>query len=212
MPSFFSFAGKFKGGLSRGVSQTTFGGRFRFATRDFGFKPRFSVFGYKNAFGVNSRFEFATADKWERELNRIERRALFRIGGLIRIIAKRSIRKRKGPSKPGNPPHSHVGLLRDKIKFSVDEIEKSVIVGPEFVPGASADAKPITRKTVPATLEFGGLELIRSRLVLGVRSPFTIFIDKRPYMRPALVKAWPIIKDEYADILRRGRVKLMRAA
>ena len=43
-------------------------------------------------------------------VDRATRSVLSRFGAYVRRTAKGSIRKAKGPSKPGSPPHSHKGL------------------------------------------------------------------------------------------------------
>lgn len=76
-----------------------------------------------------------------------KRAALSKGAALVRLIAKRSIRKRKGPSKPGNPPHSHKGQLRNLLFYAYDPNTESAVAGPAR----------LTRSTeAPATLEFGG--------------------------------------------------------
>jgi hypothetical protein len=93
-----------------------------------------------------------------------------RQGALIRMIARRSIRKRKANSQPGNPPTSRTGLLRNFIFFSWDPGSQSVIVGPERL--------NLTGKT-PKTLEYGGTNQTRGK---NRRARY----KARPYMRPAL--------------------------
>ncbi|MDD5728828.1 MAG: hypothetical protein PHV59_09705 [Victivallales bacterium] len=74
---------------------------------------------------------------------RAEKRYLFRAGGFIRQIVRRSIRRVKWQegkippkSKPGRPPYSHdtnwsgFQNLRDSIAFNVDTHNEEVIVGP----------------------------------------------------------------------------------
>lgn len=82
-------------------------------------------------------------------LDRQTRRAFSRAGGYIRATAKRSIKKRQGTSKPGDPPYSHTGLLKNFIFFSYDPHQKSVIVGPEKLTRRGAEG-------APKALEYGG--------------------------------------------------------
>lgn len=51
-------------------------------------------------------------------------------GGSIRLIARRSIRRRKKPSAPGQPPSSRKGQLKEFIFFGYDVSSRSVVVGP----------------------------------------------------------------------------------
>jgi hypothetical protein len=71
---------------------------------------------------------------------------LARQGGLVRTIARRSMRKKKGPSKPGTPPNVHKGLLKDLLFFAFDPQTNTVVVGPAALGGSKA----------PSTLEYGG--------------------------------------------------------
>lgn len=72
---------------------------------------------------------------------------LGKFGAFVRRRAKSSIRKRKKPAPPGQPPSSHVGLLKDLIYFSYDSSHKSVVIGPTLS----------NRPTgAPENLEYGG--------------------------------------------------------
>lgn len=51
-------------------------------------------------------------------------------GGAIRKAARRSLRKRKGVSPVGSPPHSHTGRLKKAILYDVDKVRQSAIIGP----------------------------------------------------------------------------------
>jgi hypothetical protein len=121
-------------------------------------------------------------------------RGLMYMGGYIRRIAKNSIKtaarhSQKNQqtfiqghagevySRPGQPPLSKLGLLRDFILYRWDPIERCVIIGP---------AK-LSRQTenVPAILEHGGF----TRVTIGKgakRRQILVKIEPRPYMRPAL--------------------------
>ena len=94
-----------------------------------------------------------------------------RQGALIRTIARRSIRrvnKRGTPAKPGTPPRSRKGLLKNFIFYSWDSSEQAVVAGPEklLLPGQT-----------PKVLEYGGT----NRTKKG-RATY----KARPFMRPAL--------------------------
>ncbi|MEN6385311.1 MAG: hypothetical protein ABFD79_08930 [Phycisphaerales bacterium] len=105
------------------------------------------------------------------------RKVLNRIGGMIRLTARRSIKKastHNAVSKPGKPPLSHTGLLRNYIYYSFDPQARSVIVGP-----VALRAKG---KNVPHTLEYSGTAKIRNK---------NIHIAARPYMTPALTVNQP---------------------
>ena len=57
------------------------------------------------------------------------RRVLSRFGAFVRTRAKTSIRKKKGTSPPGSPPHSHTGLFQKFFLFTYDPQRKSVVLG-----------------------------------------------------------------------------------
>jgi hypothetical protein len=76
------------------------------------------------------------------------RTVLSKWGSFVRTTARRSIRPRKRSAAPGQPPSSHVGLLRKLIFFGYDDAAESVVVGPTLFKSGSP--------TVPELLEFGG--------------------------------------------------------
>jgi phage gpG-like protein len=55
-------------------------------------------------------------------------RSLGHAGGAIRLTARRSIRRRKLPSRPGTPPHTQTGGLKRSIRYEVGKHE--VLIGP----------------------------------------------------------------------------------
>lgn len=74
------------------------------------------------------------------------KKALSRFGAFVRQRARSSIKRRKGVSQPGGPPHAHQGDIK-KILFGYDADAKSVVTG--FIRyGASSGA--------PERLEKGG--------------------------------------------------------
>lgn len=101
--------------------------------------------------------------------------------------AKKAGRRRpKRPlasSRPGDPPRSVVGYLRQFIFFAWDAETKSMVVGPALYGGAGGDA--------PQTLEFGG-----QAVTYGGR---TITIKPRPYMRPAYEAEEPGLRKLWAE-------------
>ncbi len=80
------------------------------------------------------------------KVDQANRRALSRYGNYVRVAARRSIRRRKSPSKPGNPPRNVTGLLKAGIMYGLDSTSKSVIIGAAKIAGGS---------DVPETLEYG---------------------------------------------------------
>ena len=103
------------------------------------------------------------------------RKVLSRFGAYVRRTARRSIRKRKRPSRPGAPPSSHTGLLKRFIFFGYDPSKKSVVIGPERLGNKGGDA--------PSLLEYGGTTAIDTR-----KGKRRARIEQRPYMGPAFEK------------------------
>jgi hypothetical protein len=124
------------------------------------------------------------------------RQALSRGGAIVMRSARKSIsdgtvlargRVREGEtrrvverrtSRPGQPPFSQTGLLRDHILFAFDPASRSVVVGPARL-GRGTGA--------PETLEFGGTTIVERRRD-GRRERSTVRIAARPYMAPALAR------------------------
>lgn len=109
------------------------------------------------------------------------RKVLNRIGGMIRLTARRSIKKapsRTAVSKPGKPPLSHTGLLKNYIYYSFDPQARSVLVGPVALRAKGKD--------VPHTLEYSGTAKIKTK-----NGSKKVHIAARPYMGPALKVSHP---------------------
>lgn len=115
-----------------------------------------------------------------RAVDRGKRSALSRIGGWIRKTARRSMRRRKRASRPGEPPSAHTGLLRDGTFYSFDPSSESVVIGPVRMKRQGTD--------VPQVLEHGGISTV-TRLRGGKVHRRRVKIEARPYMGPALEKA-----------------------
>ncbi|GHT30585.1 hypothetical protein FACS1894214_0720 [Planctomycetales bacterium] len=119
-------------------------------------------------------------------MNLRTRKVLSKFGSYVRQTAKKSIRKRKGTSKPGSPPFSHTGTLKKFLFFGYDPNKRSVVIGPVVVPGKSGKA--------PSTLEHGG----RITLPKGKSTN----IAPRPFMQPAFTKELPQVKSLWRDSIR----------
>ena len=100
------------------------------------------------------------------------RKVLSKFGAFVRTGARHSIRKRKGVSQPGQPPSSHVSLLRRLIYFGYDANRRSVVIGPTPLRG-TAEAPPL--------LEYGGRARLKSRKGKVVSATYRA----RPFMGPA---------------------------
>ena len=78
------------------------------------------------------------------------RRVLSKFGAFVRRTAQSSIRKRKRISKPGEPPSSHIGLLKKFIFFDYNPDSRSVVIGPVRLSQNG-------RGEAPSLLEHGGM-------------------------------------------------------
>lgn len=107
------------------------------------------------------------------------RRVLSRFGAFVRRSAKSSIRKRKKPAPPGQPPSSHTGLLKKFIFFGYDADRRSVVIGPTRLNQKG-------RGEAPPLLEYGG----KTTLKRGGKKRRVTY-QARPYMGPAFEKEKP---------------------
>ena len=105
----------------------------------------------------------------EHAIGRARVRALSKMGAFVRQRAQTSMRRVRGPSRPGEPPHAHQGDLRRYILFGYDPQTDTVVVGP----------LGFRRSEAPHVLEFGGRTPSR-------RLKRDAVIRPRPYMGPAL--------------------------
>ena len=117
---------------------------------------------------------FFDRDKVTDSMDRATVRAMNRQGGFIRTFARRSIRRRKTISKPGNPPHAHSGEIK-LIFYAWDPQSRTAVIGP--IPFQS---KRHGESVVPKLLEFGGDIEVKDK-----RGPRVLHYRARPFMRPA---------------------------
>lgn len=123
-----------------------------------------------------------------RMIDQRTKRVLSRFGSFVRSTARESIKRRKEPSKPGEPPHTRTGLLK-KILFIYDPIRRSVVVGPMKLNTATQSALP--------ALEYGGESI--AKVGPGRKLKKRIIIRKRPFMQPALEKELPKLPGLWAN-------------
>lgn len=124
-----------------------------------------------------------------------------RFGGLVRTIARRSIKKptkkNPEPSRPGEPPKDVSGALRSNILFAWEPETRTVLIGPRILPGRT--------KGAPGALEAGGD--VQAKVLVGEgkqrhRETQTVHIAERPFMRPALAKALPELPSMWRNAIR----------
>jgi hypothetical protein len=117
---------------------------------------------------------FFDREKIKRSVDAGTRRVLSKFGAFVRQRAKTSIRKRKGTSAPGQPPYSHVGLLRRFIFFAYDQGRRSVVIGPTLTRDDSE---------APRLLEHGGATVQRME-----GKAKRLRYRPRPFMGPAFAE------------------------
>jgi hypothetical protein len=100
----------------------------------------------------------------ETEVERIEFEGLKRNAMYIRKVARNSIRRRKSPSKPGQPPRSVRGDLKRGIEAHFERGVNESVVGPMGF-GWSKGAQLVG---APNVLEFGGDTVIDRSVVRKV--------------------------------------------
>jgi len=105
------------------------------------------------------------------------KRMLAKFGAFVRQRARTSIRTRKAPSRPGQPPSSHVGTLKRLIYFGYDTAARSVVIGPVLGGPASG---------APRRLEEGGVGNLK-RLTGNRPAHYAA----RPYMLPSFQAELP---------------------
>jgi len=128
-----------------------------------------------------------------RGMDRTTRRVLSKFGAFVRRGAKSSIRKRKCPSSPGEPPSSHTGLLRRFIFFGYDRSRRSVVIGPQRLNQKIGDA--------PHAMEYGGTSTVIEGL-RGKRKKRRVKMAARPYMAPAFEQEKPKLAAMWAGSIR----------
>lgn len=121
-----------------------------------------------------------------------ERHALSRSGAYVAQVARTSIYKKNYPSKPGNPPHSHSGKLRQMIASGVDSNRVCAVAG------ALRRSDVLNRGATPSVLEHGGRSKVsRPKSPAGRRKDERIYgkfseyavIAPRPFMSSALIQS-----------------------
>ena len=131
---------------------------------------------------------FFDTPRVRRAVGAATRAALSKAGAFIRTTARHSIRKRKGVSEPGSPPHSHEGSLRRLIFFAYEPTSETVVIGP--VRFRAGEAPPL--------LEFGGAVTRKDRRGRARRLRY----EKRPFMGPALQKELPQLPRRWRNSVR----------
>lgn len=131
-----------------------------------------------------------------------ERRALSRSGAYVAQVARTSIYKKRRPSKPGDPPHSHSGKLRQMIASGVDSNRVCAVAG------ALRRSDVTNAGNTPRVLEHGGRTKIakpkkqnRNRNDEKVYGKFKDYavIAPRPFMSSALIQSQRAINQFFKE-------------
>jgi hypothetical protein len=97
-------------------------------------------------------------------LSQANRRALSKVGAFLRRRARSSLRRRKSPSPPGNPPSVHsddnVATLKN-ILFAYEPEHESLVVGPVALNQRFYIGPQLGSATVPQLQEFGSRVRVR---------------------------------------------------
>lgn len=145
-------------------------------------------------------------------------------GGYVKQAVKRTIRpagKKGKVSKPGEPPRSRTGLLRNFILYNQhnwNSLSPSVHVGPKLLRRKRGLHGKPQGQTTPEVLEFGGaisetqikLGKNKWRRVTKKNSRFktsgkrTVWnqISKRPYLAAAISKAKAKFEQKWKNLIR----------
>lgn len=114
-----------------------------------------------------------------RKAERKNPKTLGHAAGLIRITARRSIRRRKKPAPRGQPPHTQTGRLPKAILYAVEKAKHRAVIG-----------------TSRNLIGICGAEHEQN---VGWRKPP---IGSRPFMAPALEKITPRLPAQWRGFLR----------
>ena len=136
---------------------------------------------------------FFDRKKVRRAVDRAARRVLSKAGAFVRTAARGSIRRRKRISRPGEPPSSHMGLLKHLILFGYDRRRQTVVVGPMKLNQKIGNA--------PEALEHGGVSVVAEGL-RSRRRKRRVRIRARPFMGPAMQKEAPKFPKLWANSVR----------
>ncbi len=128
-----------------------------------------------------------------------------RFGAVVRVTAKRSMRKKAGPSTPGRPPHAHGNpLIKRRMRYGFDMVVHSVVIGPGLNNARSGGqldkledggfitvTEMVWRRSKPTD---GGMRRNYRR-----RETRRIYTLPRPFMGPAFKKTLPNLPSYWAQ-------------
>lgn len=129
----------------------------------------------------------------ERAYARGERQALTRAAARLRLYARRRMRRRSRPSRPGEGPTVRQGQLKRFLLYAYEPRHGTAVIGPKRLSGATGDT--------PATLEHGG----RLRRWVGrgrSRARRLVLYEQRPSTMPALERVQPDLPSFWNGVIK----------
>ena len=94
---------------------------------------------YRNNMGRSANQWFLDRSAVVRLVDKKTRYVLNEFGKGTMYRDRRSQKKRLGPAPPGQPPHAHAGLVKKFTYYKFRPETRSVIIGPELLPGKRQD-------------------------------------------------------------------------
>jgi len=169
-----------------------------------------------------SRF-FLDSSKLLAKVDAAKRKNLSFSGAVLRRSAQESMRYRNKPAPAGQPPSAHKEgkgpLLRKRLFFAFEPATESVVVGPEALSGAKADAPELmerggtaqrsyyrtsrsgrTLKSPAAKAAF--VRKIRAGTIRRERVKKSITVAARPFMGPTLARNQTKLQGVWADTVK----------
>lgn len=160
---------------------------------------------------------FFDSEKVIKATSKAERKVLSKFGAFVMTTARRSMRKRKKSSEPGQPPSAHVGLIKKFLYFVWDAEKKSVVIGPALLNGTkSRDTLTLMEHGGTASRRFAVVKQEKGKKGRGNKSGATRLISApwakpqqvkypaRPFMRPALSTNLPKLPEMWRDSVKPG--------
>lgn len=148
-------------------------------------------------------------------VDRARQKVLGRQGAYVRKVMRRLVgKKRKGPSTPPNPPHAHVGLIKDKVFFAYDQGKNDVVVGPVQLGNSTACETLDKGGTVKVRGirnrrgEFVPLRLLKAESRRAAIAKGAVVIENRPvaarpFSQPALDNSAPYLAKEWKGAVKK---------
>lgn len=147
---------------------------------------------------IYAKFGFFVRRVARKSIKKARQKRLAEMGQdeLRRYRIAQSIARRKGgrqprrplaASRPGEPPRSRTGRLKQGIFFAYEPNKRTVVIGPQAGGPRTADV-----------LEYGGT----TKLTTGPQRGKNVRVAARPYMGPAFAKEMPKLAGLWRDSIK----------